>query len=147
MIVIVDKNKAKIRRVLSQYEGPVKEDELKVKVTDQEMVDAFYQGKELLWDFKQERVYVEPIKEFKINIDKQAIRANDKDPATITAIIPDGIQKAYVFVNGFPVGEEQVIDNQISIEVSAAPQEAGFHKVEVFAGQHQGVFIIQALEE
>ncbi len=93
-----------------------------------------------------EEKYLPPLPiEFKIAADKTEITADGQDKAVITATIPDGINTAYVLVNGPPIQELPVVDNQVQFEVTAEPEEVGLHKVEIAAGQHQGYVIVEAV--
>ena len=95
-----------------------------------------------LWQLKTD-VSIEDMKPIELKTDKQQIETNGTDTATITGEIPTDFEKVHVMVNSPPPVYEEINDGEIEIEFTT--EDEGFHVVEVTAGNHRGLVVIEGV--
>ena len=79
----------------------------------------------------------------KLKTDKQQIETDGTDTATITGEIPTDFEKVHVMVNSPPPVYEEINDGEIEIEFTT--EDEGFHVIEVTAGNHWGLIVIEGV--
>jgi len=97
-----------------------------------------------LWQLKAD-VSIEDMKPIDLTVDKQEIKTDGEDTATITGKVPEHIERAYVLVNAPPPVHEVVNDGEIEIEFTT--EDAGYHVIEVTAGNHRGLTVVKGVKE
>ena len=97
-----------------------------------------------LWQLKAD-VSIEDMKPIDLKVDKQEIKTDGEDTATITGEVPENMEKAYVVVNSPPPVYEAINDGEIEIEFTT--EDEGYHVIEVTAGNHRGLAVIKGVSE
>ena len=78
-----------------------------------------------------------------LKTDKQQLETDGTDTATITGEIPTDFEKVHVIVNAPPPVYEEINDGEIEIEFTT--EDEGFHVIEVTAGNHRGLIVIEGV--